>query len=348
MPRNMVFLLVFTLFSGCAGSKAVRVGAGVMAGLSLEAPFVEGGEKLVVEAHATLMVPHLAEGVAEIRALVSDVGGRTVKDEVRLAAGVATFTFRVPPDQVNALLASLERIGTITDRRISAMDVTKTLVDNDIRVKNLEHALKRYREILAAATNVKEMLQVEAELTRILGEIEALEGEQAFLKDRVSLATVELTVLLDRTVAQFAPEAKFHPGVRLSHLAVFAPGDRDDLYGVGLSIHFHRASQFNLDVLSRPNAASGADAILATFATDLYSDFLGRGRRRYLNPHLGLAIGWAGYDGRGHFAAFATAGVELFKTDWLLIDANLRAGGLLGKGRNVTAVQSTLSVNIAF
>lgn len=52
---------------------------------------------------------------------------------------------------------------------------------------------------------------------------------------------------------------------------------------------FSRSFSLDVTVLPRHDADARSDLFSASFAG--YSDFLGGGRRRFLNPYLGLRLG---------------------------------------------------------
>jgi hypothetical protein len=99
--------------------------------------------------------------------------------------------------------------------------------------------------------------------------------------------------------------------------------------------------------------ARGAEprATLVTVHTAVYSDFLGGGRRRFLNPYIGLLAGGARVSGAGAFTAGAAVGVELYRGPRLLVDLTTRAQVLLysdDKRPSDTAVQAALGVGMPF
>src|SRR5690606_12614837 len=83
------------------------------------------------------------------------------------------------------------------------------------------------------------------------------------------------------------------------------------------------------DVAAEGERPREEHAVLVTLGGSIYSDHLGRGRRRWLNPYLGARAGYASL-GHDAFAAQVELGVEIFKHELFLIDANLRATALLG------------------
>jgi hypothetical protein len=89
-------------------------------------------------------------------------------------------------------------------------------------------------------------------------------------------------------------------------------------------------------------------ALLATAGSALYSDFLSGGRRRFLNPYIGYRVGYAWIDDRSAFLFGGEVGLELFKHEWVLVDAQARALGFAHKDGLDPAVQVTLGINVPF
>ncbi|HKY36396.1 MAG TPA: hypothetical protein VJN18_10680, partial [Polyangiaceae bacterium] len=80
-----------------------------------------------------------------------------------------------------------------------------------------------------------------------------------------------------------------------------------------------------LDVLKRfESEKRGPDAITASIGGEIYSDLLGGGQRRFLNPYLGWRAGYARFDQDDQALVGATLGLELFKNKWLTIDLEAR------------------------
>lgn len=130
-------------------------------------------------------------------------------------------------------------------------------------------------------------------------------------------------------------------------------GGTADYAGPGLSVYFHRAIHFDLDLLD-----AGSDApfqiggVVATVGGDLYSEFLGDGERTFLNPHLGLAGGYADLSEADTWSSFGVvsgvAGVELLSLPVALVDVNGRLLGLLGQSGNRLGWEATVSGHLAF
>jgi hypothetical protein len=199
---------------------------------------------------------------------------------------------------------------------------------------------------------MQDILAIEREMTRLRGEIERIEGEKRFLEDRVSLATIDVE-LSRREGVLLSPETKIYPGPRFAALTLFgSQGRQRTRFGGGVAMHLGvPRMSLELDVFDDVDATADKPrepyAVLATFGGAMYSDFLGRGHRRFLNPFIGFRAGY-GYLDYHAFAAQAEIGVELVKHKYFLVDIGARATAFLGKDDVDAGVVSALSAVFAF
>lgn len=100
---------------------------------------------------------------------------------------------RVPTQNFQSAIDSISTIVDYFDtKQISLKDVTEEFIDLEARLKAKLELEKRYLELLSKAQNVKEMLEIERELSHIREEIEAKQGRLKYLNDRVSLSTLNI------------------------------------------------------------------------------------------------------------------------------------------------------------
>lgn len=312
-------------------------------------------EKMVIEGWIQVEVEDAAATAAALRAEVEKLGGRIISERLDGAATSwsASIKLRLPPAQVGPALGWLEDQGDVTSKRIDAQDVSRTLFDQAIALENLRVTLDRLRKLMeAGGLKMEEILAIEREMTRLRGEIERIEGEKRFLEDRVALATLDVS-LSRREGVLLSPKTKIYPGPRLAVLTLFgSQGRQRNRLGGGVAMHVGvpRVS-LELDIFDDVDAEPGKPrepyAVLATFGGAMYSDFLGRGERRFLNPYIGFRGGY-GYLDYHAFAVQAEVGLELFKHTYFLIDASARATAFLGKDDVDAGVVSALSAVFAF
>jgi hypothetical protein len=317
-------------------------------------------EMLDIEANISIEVEGVASAAAALRAAAKAVEGIVVEDTVneQHTGSNARLTIRVPVQRVEKFLDSLDGVGRVRQRQVTARDIGKEYFDSELRLENLQTTMRRYEEILKQAKDVNEILRVEGELSRLRADIEQTKGNLRWLRDRAAMATVHINLTTPRhEVASEepvrSPEAKLYPGLRLTELTDFRGEQGNTSYlGAGLSATFSRHFALHIDGLRASGAGSPTqklDVVLLTIGGEMYSDFLGGGRRKFVNPYIGYTLGYARFTGNNDAVIGITAGLELFKSKMFVVDAEARAFGLLfGSDGSHFAVQPVLGASVAF
>jgi hypothetical protein len=121
---------------------------------------------------------------------------RTVTDkegEVRMSQLVV----RVPASYFDETMNGLTRLGTLVESTRKAKDVTTQVIDTDVRIRAQEESLSRVETLLARANSIRDIMAIEAQLTRRQADLDALKETRAFLSDQTEMSTV--TVFIERT-----------------------------------------------------------------------------------------------------------------------------------------------------
>jgi hypothetical protein len=117
----------------------------------------------------------------------------------------AWLELRIPRDGLGGLVHRLETSGKVTNRSVSREDRTLQVVDVEARVQSLTDLRQRLRTLLAERPGkLGELLELERELTRVQGELDALRAQRAVL----ALETEKVTL----SVRYQAPETVLRPG----------------------------------------------------------------------------------------------------------------------------------------
>lgn len=347
---------------GGAAAKSVSMSPAAVGATGASAPSVVASdatttqipEQLVIEGSMTVEVGEVGDIVPSLRTMVEAGGGRVITERVfgGETSWSATLKLRLPPEKVEGVVDWLAKRGDILDKSINATDVSRQLFDQELALENLQATSDRLQALLAQpGLGMNDILAIEKELTRIRGEIEGIKGSQRFLKDRVALATLDVSLRRRDGAITTVARAKFYPGVRATTLTLLDPAGRQRTrFGGSLVLHsVMRNHSLEIDLYEAAPAMSGGEAKAAVIATTggaAYSDFLGGGHRRVLNPYLGLRVGY-GYLDASKFVVQAEAGVELFKSRHAVIDASIRGTGLIGKETDAAVVAGT-GVVVAF
>lgn len=106
----------------------------------------------------------------------------------------ASLTIRVAADKLDALVDELSGLGTVVSQSESSNDVTEQSIDMEARLQNLRAEERRLRSFLERTNKVSELLAVEAELSRVRGEIESMDAQLTYLKRQVARATLTVSL----------------------------------------------------------------------------------------------------------------------------------------------------------
>lgn len=104
----------------------------------------------------------------------------------------AFVVVRVPVAKFQTFVDDASKLGVVKYQAQSSDDVTQQHVDMKARLGNLAAEQTRLRQLFSRATNVKDMLEIERELTRVQGEIESMQAQISFLERQAAMATVTI------------------------------------------------------------------------------------------------------------------------------------------------------------
>lgn len=111
------------------------------------------------------------------------------------------LTIRIPSQNFDTFIQDISTgVPYFDTKEISSEDVTEEYIDVDSRIKTKKVLEARYIELLKKATKVSEMMEVEKQLSEIREEVEAKEGRLKYLKNRVTMSTVNLSFY--KTIAE--------------------------------------------------------------------------------------------------------------------------------------------------
>lgn len=132
---------------------------------------------------------------AEEAVRFTEQAGGYIHDSSMTKDGRGTFDLRIPAAQLDAVLGQLATLGEEKSRRVSTEDVTDQVTDLDAELANKRALRDRLRDLLARAKDVKDVLAVENELTRVQTDIDSLEARLKKMRDDVAFSSVSLTLL---------------------------------------------------------------------------------------------------------------------------------------------------------
>jgi heme/copper-type cytochrome/quinol oxidase subunit 2 len=159
-------------------------------------------EHLIIRnGHMDIVVQDTEGSLKQIAALAEAKEGWVVDSEVYKIndAKSGTITIRVPAEQFNRAMEEIRSLAfEVSSESTSSQDVTEEFVDLEARVANLEATADRVRGFLEESKSVEEALAVNAELSRLEGEIESLKARMKFLSQSAAFSRIIVQVTPDK------------------------------------------------------------------------------------------------------------------------------------------------------
>jgi hypothetical protein len=245
VSRLIMFIAVIVVIVGCAGGGGAAQLSTVGNAISGGGDQLSGGGQAAASAAPAApnepgtpdQVGNLVDDAKIVRTgsmeiEVADVPAAllTARDGIRAMGGyigasatetiddrpIANNTYRVPVDRWEDALDLMRGIAgdarKVLNERTQAVEVTGAIVDLEARIRNLRASEVALQEISSRAARVTDVLEVQAQLTSVRGQIEQLTAQLTQLDDQASYATLDVTFSTPVVAVQVAAE-RWEPAV---------------------------------------------------------------------------------------------------------------------------------------
>lgn len=147
---------------------------------------------------ARVKVESVDSAIVRLHELARRVGGYVANSSVQggeKELRQAMLELKIPANRFDEAQAGLTALGTVEYVNVNAHDVGEEFVDITARVENAKRLEQRLVGLLATRTGkLEEVLSVERELARVRETIERYEGRLRYLRTRVDISTLTVTV----------------------------------------------------------------------------------------------------------------------------------------------------------
>ena len=128
------------------------------------------------------------------------------------ARTTASATYRIPAGRWDDALAALRTVALkVLDEKTESQDVTGQVVDLGARITNLQATERALQAIMDRATKISDVLSVQAELTKVRGDIETASAEKQHLTEQAAFSTLTVGFALQPEPAVVVSQARFDP-----------------------------------------------------------------------------------------------------------------------------------------
>ena len=209
MTRISIFIVLLALLASCSETvgNAEADSAYKLEGLAMSdesmpvtrqlntSPAPPSEQKIIQNARLEFETPDVSLTHARILSLVEEFDGFVQNDNSGKTPGrlFRQMNVRVPASRFNAFIDSVSvGIRYFDQKEISRRDVTEEFIDLEARLKTKRELEQRYRQLLSKAQNVKEILEIERELSKIREDIESQQGRLEYLKSQVAMSSLNI------------------------------------------------------------------------------------------------------------------------------------------------------------
>ena len=172
-----------------------------------------------------LEVPDVAESVDAIGDMTEELGGWVVSsDRSRRHRGAVSV--RVPAERLDEAIERLRGMASEVNAEVStSRDVTDEYIDTTGRLKNLKATESALIALLGRTGQVDDLLKVQQELTRVLEQMEQLQGRIKFLEQTSAYSLINVVLELEAVEMPIdaGPEKTFSVGQVARFRASFMP-----------------------------------------------------------------------------------------------------------------------------
>lgn len=137
----------------------------------------------------------------------------------------ATLTLRVPADKLNDFLSDLGDCGTITRQNLSSENISLEYADTEARKRALETEYDRLLELMAKAESIDTVIALEARMSEVRLQLDALSSQLRSYDNLVDYSTVEINI---QEVRKISPTNAVTVSERIKN------GFSNSLYSVGV------------------------------------------------------------------------------------------------------------------
>ena len=213
--KFIALLLALTMLAGCGGASYAKNEMAMEMPMATEAasaplysaadsasPEVTTDQKLIKRVNMDAetedleaLLPLLLE---EISALNGYVESQEIYNGSSYSASYryrhAQLTIRVPAENLDSLVSQVRGASNVVSYNESVEDVTLAYVDMETRILVLETERDRLLELMEQAETMSDLLEIEARLTQVRGDLESINSQLKVLQNQVNYATIELYI----------------------------------------------------------------------------------------------------------------------------------------------------------
>lgn len=172
------------------------------AGIAEEIP---ADKKVIKSGNLDLKVKSADDAVGKIAQVAKNNQGEIFSSEIMQSANGKTkngyVTVKVPVAKFETAFNELKKVASLVlTESVSGQDVTEQYTDLQSRLKNKQAEEASFLKILEQSGEIKDILLVTKEISRVRGEIEVLQGRIRLMDSQTDMSTIMISLTEDANI----------------------------------------------------------------------------------------------------------------------------------------------------
>lgn len=166
-----------------------------------ESVYQDPNAKLIREANLSIQTTEFERAVADLEALVIEMGGYFQNASLRggsyrnaNANRVGDYTVRIPAEQYDSFMGQTGNLGYVTSRNETTDNIGERYYDTEARLKTQKTKQERLLSLLEKAENMEDIISLETALSDVEYEIERLSSTLNRYDSLIGFSTIYLTL----------------------------------------------------------------------------------------------------------------------------------------------------------
>ena len=192
-------------------------------------------QAVISTGNVAMKSPDVGQAIFDVRKVVDVYRGEVQEDTTETddkgSPLRSRMVLRIPSEEFPEAMEKLEGVATLITSSSNSKDVTTEVLDKQVRIQVQRRSIARIAVLLDRATSIRDIVNIEAQLSRRQAELASLERQQSYLADQTSMSTI--TVSVERTREKPKPDEEKDDTGFLAGLA--AGWDGLTTFGVGMA-----------------------------------------------------------------------------------------------------------------
>jgi hypothetical protein len=153
--------------------------------------------KIIKTGQVTIEVAQVPEAIDRVRDIATSNGGYLSTSSVYTSENdrkTGYVVIRIPAERFDTVMQALAPLGKVLSSSEQRSDVTEQYVDLTIQNESYHTQLENYYRLMAKATDVEDIIKIQAQIDQITMSINQIEGRLRYLNSQIDLSTITVNL----------------------------------------------------------------------------------------------------------------------------------------------------------